>query len=454
MQKFERWLVDCLPSSWGKRLQQAHGDNKAILRSIFWLAIFVLGAKGIAAFKEVAIAYRYGTSEVLEGYLLVFNLANQPVSLLLTVMTSVLVPALVRARQNGTPNGLKWQRQITAWVWIAAVAMSALVAAVLPPMLSRGWLGLTHQGQVTAMTLLPALAAMVGLGIVAAWHACQLMSVQRHTNTFLESLPAMGILAAVLIWPAPGPDPLLWGTLAGFAVQAVVMAWVARAAGFPIRPAWPPGQPLEPALASNIGWLLATQALMGVTVVVDQIVLAHLPAGSLATYGYANRMMALILTLGTIVLGRALLPVLSGSVDRQWQYTLALNWARRAFWAGIMAAALLMLLAHSLVRVLFQRGAFTASDSTGTAQLLMLMALQLPLYMSMIVWVRWLLSQPRKGKVLWWGAVAGTVAKLTVMFVCIVGFTWGASAVIWGEFARVAAYSALLQMYLHLRIKE
>lgn len=441
----ERWLLARLPDHLRSRLRDAHAANKAIVRSMFWLVLFVVAAKGIAVLKEMAVAYRYGTSEVLEGYLLVFNLATWPVSLIFSVMNFVLVPMLVRLHASDTTeNHHLWQRQVTTWVWLIAIAMTVLVALALPRLIERGWLGLTPAGRAAALELLPVMAAIVGLGIVAAWHACQLMSRQKHANTFLEAMPAFSIMIFVLLSPSDGASPLLWGTVIGFAAQAVLIAWSVRIASLPVGLAWPPGKPFDPDLASRTGWLLGAQLVMGTVGVVDQIILAHLPAGSLATYGYASRIMATVLTLSATVLGRALLPVLSSVADADEAFQITRRWSVRIWGAGVLVAALIMLTAQPVVEVLFQRGAFTAEDSKATKQLLILLSLQLPWYLAAIVWLQFAVARNIPAKLLWLAALIGIAFKLIVMISMIWGLSQGASGVAFGATGFGLAYHMAL----------
>ncbi|MCP9443055.1 MAG: hypothetical protein NNA20_10710 [Nitrospira sp.] len=428
MSHIERWLLACLPTSWQDRLRATHEANKSIVRSMFWLVLFVLAAKGIATLKEVAVAYRYGTSEVLEGYLLVFNLAIWPVSLAFSVMNFALVPTLVRLAAGDPAASHQWQRQVTTWVWLLAIGLMAVVALGLPIPLERGWLGLTAAGRAAAMDVLPAMAVITGLGIIASWHACQLMSRQRHFNTFLEAMPALGILMFVLLLPAEGASPLLWGTVVGFAVQATLIAHAVRAVGLPLALAWPPGKPFQPDLSGRTAWLLTAQLWLTFSTVIDQIVLAHLSAGSLAAYGYASRVLAIVLSLGDTVLGRALLPVLSTTKVDGDGLVLTRRWSIRAFWAGALCAGLLLLVSDSLVRLIFERGAFVAEDSHITSWLLVLLTLQVPPYFAGIVWYQWAVACINDARSLWQVAIAATVSKFTIMAL-LVWLQLGASAV-------------------------
>lgn len=436
--RLEQTFLGWLPDPWRSRLRHTHAGHKAAVRGMVWLSVFVLAAKGVAAFKEMAVAYRFGTAEALEGYLLAFNLASWLISLLYSIMYFALVPALVR-QQTAPDGGRAWQRQITAWVWVAALMAAAIVAALLPLFIRSGWLGLAPAGRQAALVTTPVLSVVTGLGVLASWHACQLMSRQRHANTFLEAMPAAGILVAVLLVPAAAVDSLLWGTLAGFLAQWVLLMGVTRAIGLPVAPTVSTTWPLDRALGQSAGWLLAAQLVSGMGGVIDQIILAHLHAGALATFGYANRVMALVLTLTATVVGRALLPVLAG-LSAADAYAVARRWAGWLFGLGVLGAVLIIASAPFAIALLFERGAFTPDDTVQTARLLMGMALQLPLYLAGTVWVQWLLTRPGHGQVMWWAAACSVMAKLAVTLGLIVLADWQAQAVVAGLVAATVAY--------------
>lgn len=416
-----------LPGAWQARLRAAHSGHKATIRAMVWLTAFVLAAKAIAAVKEVVIAYRFGSSEVLEGYLLAYNLASWPVSLLFSVMSFVLVPELVR-RQSQPDHGHAWQRRMTAWVWGGALMMGGGVALILPPLTHSGALGLGSTGREAALAMFPAMGFVTAVGILAAWHACQLISLQRHANTFLEAMPALGILVMVLWIPAAVVESLLWGTALGFALQLVLLMLVVKTAGLPLAPVARQSLPLDGQMWQRINVLLAAQVLLGFGGAVDQIILAHLPQGELAAFGYANRVMALVLTLSATVSGRALLPVLSG-LDPQAGYAIARRWAWLLFWLGVLTAALITVGARPVIALLFERGAFTAEHTELTASILRWMALQIPLYLVNTVWIQWALTCPGYARTMLMAAIFGLALKWLVIAILIAFFEWTVHAI-------------------------
>lgn len=455
LQRIEARLVERLPVRIQARLLAAHVASKAIVRSAFWLILFVLAAKLIAAGKEMAVAYRYGTSAMVEGYLFVFNLLSSPVSLLFSVMSAVLIPHLVTQQREDPDRVLRWQRQVTAWVWLVAIVLGSAAALGLPRLLEAGWLGLDGAARSAALSVLPWLAGIVTCGIIAGWHACQLMSRQQLGNTFLEAMPALGVLIAVLAWPTTGGSaPLLWGTLLGFVLQVLLLIGVAKVAGAPIDPSWPPGRPFQRTMMSNASWLVAGQFIMGVAGVVDQVLLAHMSTGNLATYGYANRVMALVLTLSATVVGRAVLPVLANETDAALRLRLTRLWARRLFWLGAAGAAVLIAMAEPVVAALFERGSFTAADTEKTTYLLRLMALQWPLYLVGTIWAQWLLASAHVLTGLWWAALAGTASKIVTSFLLIGCLGWDAEAICVGLVAATLGYWIALRASMRALHRE
>jgi peptidoglycan biosynthesis protein MviN/MurJ (putative lipid II flippase) len=147
-------------------------------------------------------------------------------------------------------------------------------------------------------------------------------------------------------------------------------------------------------------------------VVIDQFYAVGLGTGAVATLGYANRILSLILGLAAIAASRATLPIFSriGKQDGSL-VNLANHWARLMFIAGIVVMLVGHMLAPWAVKLLFEHGRFTAADTAMVAEVLRYGLPQLPFYFSTMVLVSYALSQ-RRYKLIFLSGVIGFAGKV------------------------------------------
>jgi peptidoglycan biosynthesis protein MviN/MurJ (putative lipid II flippase) len=242
-----------------------------------------------------------------------------------------------------------------------------------------------------------------------------MLSAGRHANTLFEGVPALVILTAILILPGAAADALVWGTVAGFALHLVSLA-VALARHGEIEPPRLSHRSGEwPEFWQGFSIMMAGQALMAFILVVDQFFAAHLGTGAIASLSYANRILSLILGLGATAIARATLPVFSraqakGAEDNTRQ-RVAGHWVRLLFLAGVAAAAVGWWLSPWIVKLLFERGAFTPQDSVVVTEILRYGLIQLPFYFAAMVFVS-LASSQRRYTLIFWSGVIGLSFKL------------------------------------------
>src|SRR5690606_21427272 len=178
--------------------------------------------------------------------------------------------------------------------------------------------------------------------------------------------------------------PLLWGTLLGYAVQAVLQDLLARRPErVPVRPRLSRHARPSSSLAAAAGITLVGQLVMRVVGHIAEYTAAGLGAKANATLGYAARLLSLMIGLGAASVGRAALPVLAdiqARGDAAHARAMALKWSFALLAIGAAAVLAGWWLAPWLVSLLFERGAFTAQDTVAVAHVLRWGMLQLPFY--------------------------------------------------------------------------
>lgn len=415
------------------------------------MVLFVLIGSFARAAKEMAIAYRYGVSAEVDAYLFVFNLVSWPIGVWFSVLTVVLVPLVARIRQ-GEPVGLPhFRSELFGLTLLLGAALTLLGWLGLPLLLRSSWVGLPDTSVIIAVDMVPELSLLAPLGVIISLFSAWMLAASRHANTLLESVPAIAILLALLAFPGGGVEPLIWGTLAGFAFHLTSLAVPLSRQGEIEAPRFTRQSPQWTPFWQGFGIMLAGQVLMSFTSIVDQFFAAHLGAGAIATLSYANRILALILGLGALAIGRATLPVFSQAQARGngQVHNVATHWARLLFVLGVAAMILGWWLAPWAVKLLFERGAFTAQNTAVVTDVLRYGLVQLPFYFAALVLVSYASSQ-RRYMLLFWSGVIGIVFKMIGNAVLVSLFDIKGIALAW---AVVYAMNALFFWLVLRRLK-
>lgn len=394
------------------RIVRADPYHKRIVRGMVLVAAFVLIGKLAGAAKEMAVASRYGISEVVDGYLFVFNLVTLPVNIWFSVLTVVLLPLAARMRSD--PAQLhRFRTQLLGLTLALGFGLGIAAWVGIPSLLRSGWAGLSADARNAALTASGPLALLAPMGVLVGLLSAWLLSREQHANTLIEGIPAMTILATLVLIPATTIQPLLWGTVAGFGLQLLILAVLQGKHAFEI-PSLKRTAPQWESFWSGFGVMVLAQSIMSVTAIIDQFFAARLGSGAIATLGYANRIIFLILGLGATAISRATLPVFSqagaggeGSTTRR----LALRWTVVMIAASVPVLLVAWILAPWGVNLLFHRGAFTSENVTTVSSLFQILLLQVPSYFAGLVLVSWINSQSRYVLLLI-AAVAGFVIKL------------------------------------------
>jgi peptidoglycan biosynthesis protein MviN/MurJ (putative lipid II flippase) len=370
----------------------SHGQ---IAKGFLWVSLFVLVGKLAGAAKEMTIAWRYGVSIEVDAYLYVLNLINWPISVWLSVLTAVLVPLAARLQAESPQAFPRFRAELTGMTLIGAALLLGAAWFGLPAILESSWAGLSDATRSLALGMVPDLLWLLPIGILSGLYAAWMLAGARHANTLLESVPALVILAFLLLYRAPGLAPLIWGSLAGGTLHLLLLLLLSGRRKEMDLPRFDRGSPHWPAFLQGFWLALAGQSVMALTALVDQFFAAQLAGGAVATLSYANRVLGLILTLGATAVARATMPVLAAGYLRDASATRVVvrHWVRLTFGVGALAVAAGWPLANWVIGVLFERGQFLPQDTRSVTEVFRLGLLQLPFYAAGLVYASWLTSQ-------------------------------------------------------------
>ena len=392
-------------------------------RKIFNAAASVAAGSALAGLastaKELAVARWFGRSDALDAFLIAFLLPSFLVNLIAGSFNAAMIPTFIEVRAR---EGKEAAQRLFSGVMVVSLILlagvSVVVSALAPyflPLLGSGFS--PAKLMLTRHLLYSLLPFIVLSGLAVAWTA--VLNAGEHFG-----LPALSailtplsiIVFLLLLGKTWGIYTLAVGTVVGVALQATVLGWLLKVRGVRLEPHWYGWEASLRTVVGQYAPMLAGALLMGSTELVDQSMAAMLEPGSVAALNYARKIVSVFIVVGATPLGTAALPYFSQMVANQnWsgcRHTLKV-YARLIVLVTVPITACLVVFAHPLIRIVFQRGAFTAVDTGVVSRVQAMLSLQIPFYFLANLGVR-LVSALKKNWVLM--VIAGVNMVVNIVF--------------------------------------
>lgn len=398
---------------WWSRLQ------RGVLGAAATVSAAALIVKATSAMKEIIVAQRFGTTEVLDAYLVALIIPAFAANVLASATTVAFIPAFVEVREKHSREAA--QRLLSNTLGLATamlLAMTLLLAVLSPwvlPLASSSFSeGKRNLSQELLFWLLPIVLFSGVNGILGG----VLNSGGRFAAAALIPLATPAITIAFLAGAGRfGIGALVAGMVLGACAEFAVLVLFVRREGFSVRPGWSGLDPATGSALRQFGAIIVATLLGSGSVVVDQAMAASLGPGAVSALNYGSKVPAVLLSLSA-GLWTAALPHFS-KVAAQRDYG-ALRRMTRTYGAmilgiGIPATAVLYWVSGPMVRVLFQRGAFTAADTLAVSPVQACYVLQLPVYVLSMMYSRLSVSL-RGGRGVMLGAALNLITNTVLDF--------------------------------------
>lgn len=354
-----------------------HPRTLTILTSAAKFSALSLLPKILVVAKDAAIAFYFGTGEALDLYLMAFVLIGLPTSIIVIALHSALVPALA-SKDSASAASL-----LTSTLKLAVILLSLALPIWL--LLLPYFLNMLYPtvGEATMPGLLQACYWLIPYYFLSGINVLLDGGLQARKvfwpNAVLSAFFPIAIMASISLTQQADIRGLLIGTVAGslFQLIALCILLVRRNAilwrandELTLRPIFITALPLM------IGGIASSFAPL-----VEQLIAFNLGPGSVSVLSYGNKVPIAISALLVTAIGIVLLPHFADMVAaKQWQETrtLHLRLSGILFVLGTAAALIGIVFAEDMVRLLFQHGAFSVTDSQKAAEVTRIYLLQLP----------------------------------------------------------------------------
>jgi putative peptidoglycan lipid II flippase len=344
--------------------------------------------------RDILIAAMLGTSYVADAFFVAFRVPNMFRRLFAEgAFDSAFIPLFAgRLHGDGPDAARAFAGQTLAGLTVLLVAFTLLAEIAMPwlmLLLAPGFRSDPDKFALAVLLARIALPYLACMSLVALYtgilNAFGRFAIAAFAPTLLN-IVLIGVLLAFIAMGSADQGAigvaLAWGIAASGVLQVLVVAFAATKLGMRVpwrRPSLTPDM-------RRLGALAAPGIIAGgmaqITGVISTII-ATLQDRVVAWLYYADRLFQLPLGVIGVAIGVVLLPALTQKL-RSGDHASVLASENRALEFALLltlpAATALFLAAEPIIRVLFERGAFTAIDTKATAAMLSAFALGLPAY--------------------------------------------------------------------------
>ncbi|MEQ1842009.1 MAG: lipid II flippase MurJ, partial [Verrucomicrobiales bacterium] len=371
-----------------------------VLLALFTAGAMALLVKVVAFGKDLVVASRFGTSGVMDAFLIAY-LAPAVAVYLLGCVPDAVIPVYLRMRAEEDRSAVeRFIANVLGRYLIVLAVVMLLGYAVSSPLVGFLARKLELENRELALFLFRLLLPFVFFSSLCQIWANVLQAHRRFAVPAVSpvTIPLCVLGGLLLSGERWGVVPLVVGTLAGSLLQVVILAThCQRVCRFSL-PRLDPAGVDSPRLARIALPLIAGEALVAASIFIDGSMASQLGEGNISTLTYADKVFSAVVMLATTALGQVVFPYLADfAAKREWEALrhFFLRFCGMLSAAAVLAAALLFLWAEPVVRILFERGAFDAGDTERVAAVLRFCTPQLPFLVIGVVANRALVSMER-----------------------------------------------------------
>jgi putative peptidoglycan lipid II flippase len=357
-----------------------------ILASAAMLGTTVVLVKLLAFGKDWLVARRFGASDELDAFLVALVIPSYAVAVLAHSFGLAFVPTYIRVLQD---QGGRAAARLTAGALVGGCAVllgsTLVLVAVSPYVLPLIGTGFDEPKLALAGTLFNIVVGILVASGISSILGAVLNAQERFATTALAPM-AVPACTVVVFWLGQnryGVYALAVGTTLGFILECLILSVAVHRRRLLRLRGWNLFEASLKRVGSQYVPVAVGALLMSSSLVVDQAMAASLGSGSVSVLSYANKIPALVLGIVAVSLSTVLFPRFSRLIaNGQWdelERTIG-GYSKAIFMLSIPGVALLALGSEPLVRLIFERGAFSPQTTAAVSEVQLWLLPQIPFY--------------------------------------------------------------------------
>ena len=342
--------------------------------------------KILAVFKGLVLAQQFGVSADLDAFYLAYLLPSFLGDLVAGAIVVALVPLYIQTReQDGTAAAQTFIGNLLVVTTLGSIAVAVFTWVFLPTLILPFGKSFPQDRLQLASSLFLFLIPALPLSAMSAIFISVLTARNRLALATLA--PGISILVVtVAIYTSArrwGVYSLAAGTTFGLVVQTFALAIILKFLDLQPRATWRRFTGTMRSFFRQIVIVAAGGFIINFIDVIDQYSAGIIGPGNLSTLNYGNKFVFAVLGPASVAVGTAVLPHMSELVcagDFAAVRRILKTYSLAILTVTVPLTFLLVVWSRTIVRVLFERNAFTSYDTLQVTAVQRFFLLQIPLH--------------------------------------------------------------------------
>ncbi len=349
-------------------------ENKrsTAMRATLWVTLIIFASKALGFAREIVFAACFGTGAEMDAYNAAYGLYYVPVLLFNSCITSTLIPLYIQQRHDKSlKSANRFASNVINLFALLALAISALLMLLAGPVARVTFWGYPPEQQAMIATSLRIMLPSLFFLVTSILLASVLNAQEKYVAAQLTGFPLNFalILAAVTLGRKYGSVALSWGVFAAGLLQMLILIPALRGS-FHYSFIFRPGSPTVRRMLLLSAPAILSMAVNELNHLIDRSLASSLPVGHLAgmNFGYKLIMFmtgVLVYPLTTVMFSR--MSLRAADHDSKGVARIVMECLQVLALVLLPILAVSAILSTDVIRLAYQRGAFTEESVRITA---------------------------------------------------------------------------------------
>jgi len=345
--------------------------------------VFALGMA-----KEMIVAARFGIRTEMDAFYAALTIPNLLSGILLTTFSAVFIPVFVRCRVDSSGESNRIASIVINYFIILLLAISSVIFLFARRIIKFSFSGFSGETVLITIKILRLLCLFFIFSSFSGIMTGILNASEKFGIPAISSaIVTLSTILSVLWFRQFGIFALAYGFVAGALIQAILLLFVFKQE-YRYIPSFDFRHPAIKMMLKNSLPFFLVIIVSEMNMVIGRMVASHLAPGSIASLGYADKLISVPINVFSGSIATAIFPYFSMQLAEKKNEEMANSLSSSIKMAGFILIPLTVLftiLGRPIIEVLFQRGAFDRQATSLTSAVFICYSFQLFFYTSNII---------------------------------------------------------------------